>query len=203
MNESLPLWLRVVIASIPVLVALIGGAFTLINTVNRRIERLKNLVEIRKEFPDTLNQDYAIERVMVRELNAIEKSTTPWYVWYRRSLILVLVTAYSLGVIQLFVPKNYLPMKNLLIWPLIISIICILTVSWYYIYVRRLRLQERTREMRTKQKARFELLDSLAALPERHDTESAPSDADESQATNRANKHEDDGLDVRHGHHSA
>jgi hypothetical protein len=86
MTDSGPLWLRIVIASIPLLAALIAGIFALTNTVNRRIERLKNLVEIRKEFPDWLDPDYALERVMLRQLQAIDQATTPILKWGRRIL---------------------------------------------------------------------------------------------------------------------
>lgn len=106
MTDSGPLWLRILIASIPVLVALIGGAFLLANTVNRRTERLKNLVEIRKGFADGFNYDYTLERLMFRELQAIDQATTPWYRWYRRSLIVV-VAAYLVISLLVSLPGIY------------------------------------------------------------------------------------------------
>jgi hypothetical protein len=87
-----PLWLRIVIASIPALVGLIGALFALTNTVDRRVERLINLTEVGKEFPRWLDPDYALERVKLRELRAIDQATTPVLMWRRRfEALLVLV----------------------------------------------------------------------------------------------------------------
>jgi hypothetical protein len=179
MTDSGPLWLRAVLASIPLLVALIGGAFAIVNTVNRRTERLKNLVEIRKDFQQALNQDYALERLIFKELNAIERSTTPWYVLWRRLFALELVLVYGGCVVLLFKGNigNYT--KGILTGAsfAMALVFWLLFLGW----------RNRVKPMLDRQQARFKLLNSLAALPETTQTQSPPTDADESQATNHAN----------------
>jgi hypothetical protein len=49
----------------------------LANTVGRRIERLKNLLDIYERFPKPYNQDYVLERLMFRELQGIDRAATP------------------------------------------------------------------------------------------------------------------------------
>src|SRR5262245_1129421 len=89
MTDGEPLWLRIAIALIPLAGTLIAAYFAQVNTVNRRIERLRNLSEIRKDFPDWLNPDYALEQVILRELRAIDFATTPIYIWYKRFAYIV------------------------------------------------------------------------------------------------------------------
>ncbi len=180
MDESGPLWFRAVVASIPLLVAVIAGAFALINTVNSRTERLKNLVEIQKGILRVLNQDYMIERVMIRELNAIEKSTTPWYVLRRRRIILASVVLYPVLVLYWF--NGHLFKLSRIESDIVNGAGTALAI----IYLLSLRVwqkdRNRVKEMVDRQEARLKLLDSLAALPERRDTESPPTDTDRSQA---------------------
>jgi hypothetical protein len=176
MTDSGPLWLRVALALIPVLVAVIAGIFA-INTVSSRIERLKNLVEIQKGIPQVFNQDYAVERVMIRELNAIEMSTTPWYIWYRRLSILASVVAYvylARGWIEGHLFKLSGHEKNILGGAYTAVLLSFGASYWVW--------RKRLKEMRDRQKARLKLVDSLAASPERPETESPPTDADQSQA---------------------
>jgi hypothetical protein len=93
--DAHPLWLQITLACVPLLAALIAGIFALTNTVSRRTDRLKSLVEIHKEFPDPLNVDYALERIMLRELEAIDVATTPILKWDRRFRIASVVIAFS------------------------------------------------------------------------------------------------------------
>ncbi len=65
---STPLWLQIVVAAIPLLAAMVAGVFALTNTVNRRIERLKNLNDVRKDVPKSVNTNQVIEHLMKREL---------------------------------------------------------------------------------------------------------------------------------------
>jgi hypothetical protein len=98
-----PLWLRIVVAAIPSLVGLIGALFALTNTANRRIERLKLLTEIGLEFPRWLDPDYALERIKLRELQAIDQATTPALMWRRRfqaMLGLVFVIVITISALQ-------------------------------------------------------------------------------------------------------
>jgi hypothetical protein len=92
-----PLWLQTCVAAIPLLAAMIAGFFALTNTVNRRIERLKNLNEIRKDVPESVNIDQIIEHLMLRELESIDQATTPKMKWLRRFQIIIyafLIAAY-------------------------------------------------------------------------------------------------------------
>ena len=174
------------------IVAVIGGAFALINTVNRRIERLKNLVEIRKGFPDVLNKDFAVERLMLRELNTIERSTTPWFIYYRRRTYLGVVVIYIVYAVVIFGGEHlferlfkrlYPNMENSPLWPFLTIIGTVLVMNIAQLVVRK-----RLKTMKATHEARFEQLDSLAALPERSDTESASTDAHELQEANGAGK---------------
>jgi hypothetical protein len=87
MTDDIPLWLRIALGVVPLLAALIAGAFALANTLNRRIERLKNLTDTYDKFPSWLNHGNGIEKLMLAELHGIERATTPWYRWYRRAVV--------------------------------------------------------------------------------------------------------------------
>lgn len=104
--DGIPLWLRIALGVVPLLAALIGGAFALANTLNRRIERLKNLTDTLDKFPSWLNYDNGIERLMLDELHGIERATTPWYRWYRR-VVVVAVSIYLASFAASFVPGIY------------------------------------------------------------------------------------------------
>lgn len=82
--EGLPIWLRIGLAAIPLVAAIIAGVFALLNTVNRRVERLKNLTEICSKLPEGIAPPYALELVMLRELKVIDQKTTPKSKWDRR-----------------------------------------------------------------------------------------------------------------------
>jgi hypothetical protein len=102
------LWLRISIAVVPpVLAAIIAGFFALSNTVNRRIERLKNLNDIRvSEEPEWINPGCTLERIMLRELEALDRATTPIVKWNRRVRLLVIMLIslayiyFALGLLQ-------------------------------------------------------------------------------------------------------
>jgi hypothetical protein len=119
---------------------------------------------------------------MIRELNAIETSTTPWFVWYRRLQILAAVVVYvylARGWVEGHLFKLSGHEKSILGGAYFAVMLYFAAGYWLW--------RKRLKEMRDRQRARLKLLDSLAALPERPETESATSDADESQATNHAN----------------
>jgi hypothetical protein len=95
--DTAPIWLRIVIALVPpVLAAIIAGYFALSNTVNRRSERFKNLNEVRKDYPERINPGYAVELIILRELKALDRATTPNLRWRRRIWIIV-VAILALG----------------------------------------------------------------------------------------------------------
>ncbi len=66
------------------LAALIGGFFVLANTINRRVERLKNLAEVQVKGQKWLQSNYTLFLIIVRELYAIAYATTPELKWSRR-----------------------------------------------------------------------------------------------------------------------
>jgi hypothetical protein len=72
-----PTWLKIVLGLIPLLAALIAGVVALTNTLNRRIERFKLLVEIQKDYPEMLNPGNMLEEVILRELFAIDRANDP------------------------------------------------------------------------------------------------------------------------------
>jgi hypothetical protein len=83
--DSLPSWLRIAIAVAPPLAAALIAAFVaLTNTINRRIERFKNLTDVYSKLPEKLNPGQTLEKLMLKELNAIEWRSTTINKWYRR-----------------------------------------------------------------------------------------------------------------------
>lgn len=109
--EGLPIWLRISLAVIPLLAAIIAGVFALLNTVNRRVERLKNLAEIHSKFPDDIAPPHALELIMLRELRAIDQKTSPKFKWDRR-IHAYAFTAFLVGAVcvslTLFIESNVL-----------------------------------------------------------------------------------------------
>lgn len=89
-----PLWLKICIALVPpALAAIITGYFALSNTVNRRAERIKNLNDIRvSSSPELINPDYALERIILRELEALDRVTWQVLKGGKRSLIAGVLT---------------------------------------------------------------------------------------------------------------
>ena len=77
MTGSDPIWLKLALGLVPLLTALIGGAFALTNTVNRRIERFKGLADLQKDYPTSLNPHHALETITARELVGIYQATDP------------------------------------------------------------------------------------------------------------------------------
>ena len=72
--------LAVIGTFIPLVSALVGGLFLLLNRRGRRIERLKNLVEVSKNLPIFIpSADTSVQRAILKELGGIELSVTPWF----------------------------------------------------------------------------------------------------------------------------
>ncbi|CDQ43188.1 hypothetical protein [Mycolicibacterium neoaurum] len=83
-TDGAPLWMTVALGVVPIVGALIAGTFALANTRSRRVERLKNLVEIEQKIPSWINHDQSLERLMIQELKGIELVSSPLLKWYRR-----------------------------------------------------------------------------------------------------------------------
>jgi hypothetical protein len=119
-----PLWLRIVIALVPpVLAAILAGYFALSNTVNRRAERLKNLNDIRvSSNSEWINPDYALERIILRELKELDRATTPIIKWQRRFYYLAgLVGFANYGILAVIFlrgtwPKSHIVGKGMVIF---------------------------------------------------------------------------------------
>lgn len=131
-----PLWLRIVIASLPSVVGLIAALFALTNTVDRRVERLRNLTEIGREFPRWLDPDYALERVKLRELQAIDQATTPVLVWRRRFqamivfVVIAIVTIRALRWVHLVPQWWHLSGRYLYLLVVVLVLVLWATASW-------------------------------------------------------------------------
>jgi len=94
--SSVPLWVTIALGTVPIVAAVIAGSVALANTIGRRLERLKNLVEIEQKIPKWINYDQGLERLMILELKGIERATTPWYRLYYRivgAFLLIFIAA--------------------------------------------------------------------------------------------------------------
>jgi hypothetical protein len=153
MTGTGPTWLQIATAFVPIAVALITGTFLLTNTVGRRIERLKSLVEIRKDFPEGFNYDYALERLMFRELWAIDRASTPFYRWYRRGLIAVVAT-----VLPILFVANW-PGVFGTVWSWILLVVGITVLAGYLLSLYR--LPNELWELDVRHRVRLGALDNL------------------------------------------
>jgi hypothetical protein len=81
MGDNSPLWLKLVVASVPLIAALLAGGFALTNTINRRVERLRSLIEIRKDYPGWPG---ILDLLIEEELRAVHRATTRIFRWYGR-----------------------------------------------------------------------------------------------------------------------
>ncbi|MCV7362732.1 hypothetical protein [Mycolicibacterium neworleansense] len=82
-----PIWLKIALGTVPVLAAVIAGYFAVSNTLNKRVERLKNLVEIQNSqtIDDPL---HTVQRLIFRELSDLELELSPSSKSARRYTIL-------------------------------------------------------------------------------------------------------------------
>lgn len=91
-NDASPLWLQILIASIPLLAAAIGGIFLHTNTINRRVERFKNLVDASKSDILGVKGNHILRDIIVQQLMGLWNDTTPTLKWMKRLLYSSLVT---------------------------------------------------------------------------------------------------------------
>lgn len=132
--DNSPLWLKIVLGVVPLVAALVAGIFLLANTVSRRIERLKNLVEVREKFPEGFNEDRVLERIMFRELRAIDFATTPVYSWLRRLMVLIVILYVSAGITKLLSDTEPTPPtgQTRIITTGIAFVLGAATANWFY-----------------------------------------------------------------------
>ncbi|AKC39420.1 Uncharacterised protein [Mycolicibacterium phlei] len=137
MTTQPPVWIQILLASVPLLAAIIAGIFALTNTVGRRIERLKNLTELHKNYPPELNPNNALEIAMLRELRALESVITPTHKWDKRIHVwaaLGLMTGLGLGLFGYFSDKGILlPIAQLVIT--VSSFAIFISVVWLNLHL--------------------------------------------------------------------
>jgi hypothetical protein len=166
-TDTGPLWLKIILGIVPLVAAVIGGAFLLTSTVNRRIERLKNLVELRKNLPSELELETALDWAIFSELKAIDHATTPILKWSRRLRVVVLTMgflAYLPVLANVYAPAHRLlhigvPLVNAL--GVFVGILAILFIADGFIFAPR-----RTAFRRGYSRHQSALVDS-GALPSR------------------------------------
>jgi hypothetical protein len=142
-TDAGPLWLRISIAFVPpALAAIIAGYVALSNTVNRRAERLKNLNDIRvNSDTESINPEYAVERIMLRELKELDRATTPKLKWEKRfrlgvfpavALVYSPVALWLLNVIHLSKSEAKIMYYVILPVPIILIILAILFIIYVF-----------------------------------------------------------------------
>jgi hypothetical protein len=174
-----PLWQRLVIALVPpILAAIIAGYFALSKTVSRRTERLKNLNEIRQTCPEWINPAYALERIMLREVQALEKATTlvfrvrKWYLIVGSLFILCTYTYLALFFLKIVKPPG--------LWmPESVLGIVGLGIPASSFIVNRGRGNEKRRSINEQYKRAFAALDKRAEQGQSPPSESEEQDAPE------------------------
>ncbi|WP_100520888.1 hypothetical protein [Mycobacteroides abscessus] len=65
---------------IPVAAAAITGVFAFVSVRTHPTVRIKNLIEISKDIPDSIHAKYATQRLILREIARLDISTAGWYV---------------------------------------------------------------------------------------------------------------------------
>ncbi len=86
MTETADQWFKLTTACVPLLASAGSAAFLFANRNGRRIERLKNLVQISTALPDQLNPNHAVQRAILWQLWGIELWVTPWFRLVKRYL---------------------------------------------------------------------------------------------------------------------
>lgn len=82
-----PLWLKIALGCVPLLIALVTGLFAWFNTVDKKIERLNKLVEIREKISDPINPGSALDKIILCEMWTLERATDWDYKRLRRRTI--------------------------------------------------------------------------------------------------------------------
>ena len=82
-----PMWLKIALGSVPLLVALVTGLFAWSNRVDEKIERLSNLVALRENVSEQINPGSALDKIILCEMWNIERATDWDYKLLRRRTI--------------------------------------------------------------------------------------------------------------------
>ncbi|WP_076203899.1 hypothetical protein [Mycolicibacterium fortuitum] len=94
-----PLWLRLLIALLPpILAAVLAGFFAVTNTVNRRIERIKNLADAQANMPESIKESRIVDTLILQELRRIDMNghlVIKWHRVIRASAVACVCAAYS------------------------------------------------------------------------------------------------------------
>ena len=185
-----PLWLRLAIALIPpVLAAIIAGYFALSNTVNRRAERLKNLNDIRvSTSSECINQDFALERIILRELKALDRATTPILKWETRFYVLagsLTALAYTIHVLEhqdvINLPPSESHALNIIAGSIVLAFGLLIFID---IFV--LKTTESGDSLKERYSRRFAALDNRATQAQKPPSQSGQQDAPESKSSTEA-----------------
>jgi len=143
MNSGQPLWLNIVLGAVPLVAALIAGAFALANTVDRRINRLKTLVDIYKDFPQHYNQDFVLQHLMFQELRAIDRASTPVYRWQKIAIFAGVAFWVTYTVIVSVPPFSQQHWVRNLGWPFVLAFLAGCAVVGYLLGVARAKAEKR------------------------------------------------------------
>lgn len=126
-----PMWLKIALGCVPLLVALVTGLFAWSNRVDKRIERLSKLVALREKVSEPINPGSALDKIILCEMWNLERVTDWDYKLLRRRVI-------EAGVILCF-PYMYLvaetsglvePSSALTRWVTVGVLFIIGTVVW-------------------------------------------------------------------------
>lgn len=104
-TDNGPVWLQIIIAIIPLAAAIIGGIFLLTNTINRRVERFKNLAEASKIDVLGPKGDHLLRDIIIHQLTPLWRDTTPALKRakrLRRATLIPLGTGYIVYALRLF-----------------------------------------------------------------------------------------------------
>ena len=71
MTESVPIWVTLTLGLVPIVTALIAGLFTRLNTVEKKIDRLSKLVELREKVSEPINPGSALDKIIPRVMELI------------------------------------------------------------------------------------------------------------------------------------
>lgn len=87
MDGDTPLWLTLVLGSVPIVTALIAALFAQINSTDKKIERLSKLVNLREKVSEPINPNSTLDKIILCEMWSVERATDPDYRLLRRRVV--------------------------------------------------------------------------------------------------------------------